>query len=144
MKNIELELSPDEKTLLKAKRVSQKALLSLSADEIIVVLEAQGKRAKTLQALIEFQRIPSIGIMFAKDLMRTGYYSLDAVKNRNGAHLFDEFENMNGYHTDPCVEDQFRLVVHYANNPGSNKNWWDFTSERKAYRLANPYTNTRR
>jgi len=24
--------------------------------------------------------------------------------------------------------------VHHANNPGSKKQWWDFTGERKAYR----------
>jgi hypothetical protein len=139
MKAIDLELSPDEKLLLKTKGISQKKLLGYAADEIIAVLEAQGHRAKALQALVDFQRIPSIGIMFAKDLMRAGYYSLDELKTKPGAYLFDEFENMNGYHTDPCVEDQFRLVVHYANNPGSNKKWWDFTNERKAYRVEYPY-----
>jgi hypothetical protein len=139
MKAIDLELTPDEKQLLKTKGIAQKKLLSYAADEIITALEAQQQRAKVLQALIEFQQIPSIGIMFAKDLMRSGYYSLDELKAKPGAQLFDEFERMNGYHTDPCVEDQFRLVVHYANNPGSNKKWWNFTNERKAYRIKHPY-----
>lgn len=139
MKTIDLQLTDDEKATLRAKRIVQKELQTYAADEIITVLEARDDRAKTLQALIEFQRIPSIGIMFAHDLMRAGYYKLDDLKHRTGADLFDEFEKMNGYHTDPCVEDQFRLVVHYANNPGSNKKWWDFTSERKAYRELHPY-----
>jgi hypothetical protein len=139
MKNIDLELSSAEKSILKAKKISQKALQSYAADEIVSVLEATDQRAKTLQALVAFQSVPSIGIAFAKDLMRTGYYSLEQLRNRQGAELFDAFEKMNGYHTDPCVEDQFRLVVHYANNPGSNKKWWDFTNERKVYREQVPY-----
>ncbi|AQT83292.1 hypothetical protein B1222_00565 [Paenibacillus larvae subsp. pulvifaciens] len=42
-----------------------------------------------------------------------------------------------------CVEDQFRLVVYYANNPESNKKWWDFTEERKHYRETNGYPSDR-
>jgi AraC-like DNA-binding protein len=37
------------------------------------------------------------------------------------------------------VEDQFRLVVHYADHPGTIRNWWDFTNERKAFRQVNGY-----
>lgn len=140
MKTIDLQLTANEKAIIRTKRIPQKILQGYAADEIIAVLEAGMERAKVLQALIEFQRIPSVGIMFAHDLMRAGYYSLDALKHRTGAELFDEFEKMNGYHTDPCVEDQFRLVVHYANHPDSNKKWWDFTKERKAYRERHPYT----
>ena len=39
-----------------------------------------------------------------------------------------------GFGPDPCVEDQFWLVVHYTHHRGSNKNWWDFSVGRKAYR----------
>lgn len=139
MKNIDLQLTANEKAILRTKDITRKVLLGYATDEIITALEAHGNRARQLQALIEFQRIPSIGIMFARDLMRAGYYSLDSLKHRPGAELFDEFEKMNGYHTAPCVEDQFRLVVHYVNNPGSNKKWWDFTKERKLYREQHPY-----
>lgn len=48
-----------------------------------------------------------------------------------------------GVWVDPCVEDQFRLVVHYANHPNSKHNWWNFTPERKAFREKNGYPSTR-
>jgi hypothetical protein len=37
------------------------------------------------------------------------------------------------------VEDQFWLVVDYARQGNANKNWWDFTAARKAYRAKNGY-----
>nr|WP_317171850.1 helix-turn-helix domain-containing protein [Spirosoma validum] len=48
-----------------------------------------------------------------------------------------------GVWTDSCVEDQFRLVIHFANHPNSKLNWWDFTPERKAFREKNGYPSTR-
>ena len=133
-KKIDLELTVEEKTILKQKGITQKALMDYAVDEIIHALNSSSRRAKTLQALFEFQQIPSIGIRFANDLIFLGYYSLAQLKNMQGADLLDQYEKKLGSRVDPCVEDQFRLVVYYANHPGSNKQWWDFTAERKAYR----------
>jgi hypothetical protein len=68
-----------------------------------------------------------------------GYYSLEHLKGEDGAKLTDRFELQTGAWIDPCVEDQFRLVVHYALDPNSRKNWWDFTAERKRFRAASGY-----
>lgn len=133
-KSIDLELTAAEKQLLKAKKVTQKHLQTLAADEIVHVLEASPARIKNLHALVEFQRLPSVGIEFARDLILMGYHSLAEVKNKTGPGLLDEYERLIGYRVDPCVEDQFWLAVHYANNPESNKRWWDFTPLRKAER----------
>jgi hypothetical protein len=136
-KKIDLELTPAEKLILREKRITQKHLIDLAVDEIIAVLNPLPQRARVLQALIEFQSIPSVGIRFAHDLIFLNYYRLDDVKDKTGPHLLDQYEKKIGYNVDPCVEDQFRLVVHYANNPDSKKQWWDFTAERKAYRKRN-------
>jgi hypothetical protein len=97
------------------------------------------QRARKLYALADFQQIPSIGIKFAEDLMFLGYYSINALRNKDGAQLTDAYEKKKGYQTDPCVEDQFRLAVYYAQTKDSSKQWWDFTAARKAYRTAQGY-----
>lgn len=138
-KKIDLELTAEEKLLLKQKGITQKALMDYAIDEIIHVLNAPSQRAKTLQALFEFQQIPSVGIRFANDLIFLGYYSLAELQDKKGHELLDQYEKRLGSRVDPCVEDQFRLVVHYANHPDNNKQWWDFTAERKAYRTQYSY-----
>jgi len=142
-KKINLELTSEEKLLLKQKGITQKALMDYAIDEIIHALNSSSQRAKILQALFEFQQVPSIGIRFANDLIFLGYYSLAQLKDMQGSKLLDQYEKKLGSRVDPCVEDQFRLVVYYANHPGSKKQWWDFTSERKAYRAKNGYPANR-
>ena len=142
-KKVNLELTAEEKSILKQSGITQKALMDYAIDEIIHALNASSQRAKTLQALFEFQQIPSIGIRFANDLIFLGYYNLAQLKGMQGSDLLDQYEMKLGSRVDPCVEDQFRLVVHYASNPGSNKQWWDFTAERKAYRTQYGYSITR-
>jgi len=82
-------------------------------------------------------------IKIAKDLVFLGYYSLNELKQKDGAKLTDEYEQKKGYWIDPCVEDQFRLVVNFANTNDTNKTWWDFTEERKKYRFENGYPASR-
>lgn len=142
-KTINLELTVDEKKLIKTKKIPQKELANYAIDEIITILDANAERAKTLKALFEFQSIPSIGIKFAKDLMLLGYHNLASLKDKSGFELLNDYEKHIGKWTDPCVEDQFWLVVHHANYPNSKKQWWDFTSERKAFRSQYGYPSDR-
>ncbi|HEY2580364.1 MAG TPA: helix-hairpin-helix domain-containing protein, partial [Mucilaginibacter sp.] len=69
--------------------------------------------------------------------------SLDDLLYKNGPDLFSELARKQGFWTDPCVEDQFRLVVHYSQHRDSNKRWWDFTANRKAYRAQFGYPTNR-
>jgi hypothetical protein len=140
---INLELTDLEKSLLKEKKITQKALADYAIDEIVAVLNPEPRREKVLYALFEFQSIPSIGLQFAKDLIFMEYYKLSELKHFNGHELLDSYEQKIGYKVDPCVEDQFRLIVAYANNPQIKKQWWDFTAERKAYRSKHGYPATR-
>lgn len=129
-----LELTPSEKKMLRSHGISLKDVAGCSTEQLQSVLNTSKIRAMEVKALYEFQSLPSIGIRFAHDLVSMGYYSLAELKKKNPAKLFDEFEQMIGAWADPCLEDQFRLIVHYANNKNSTRNWWDFTPERKAYR----------
>lgn len=138
-----LKVTPAEVKKLRALKI-RKSEMHLHNIEVLQTLLVTSKiRAMELFALSEFQRLPSVGIRFAHDLIWMGYYSLQDLKGKDPAKLTDQYELEKGVWTDPCVEDQFRLVVHFANHPNSKLNWWDFTPERKAFREKNGYPSTR-
>lgn len=133
-KTINYRLTGTEKQSLKAKKVSQKMLQDYAPDEVAGLLNASPQRAKEIQALVEFQSIPSLGINFAEELISQGYYSLEQLKDKSAVELFNAFERHCGAWADPCVEDSYRLLVHYIETRDDTKRWWNFTAERKAYR----------
>ncbi|WP_075350351.1 helix-hairpin-helix domain-containing protein [Algoriphagus marinus] len=134
-----LNLTPEERKNLRKAKIKISELLDYAPDELELILEASSDRVKTIFALAEFQTVPSIGIKFAEDLIFMGYYSLAELKEKDGAKLLEEYERKKGHWTDPCVEDQFRLIVDFARNHSTTKNWWDYTEERKKYRAENGY-----
>jgi AraC-like DNA-binding protein len=138
-----LDITAGEGKRLRAANIRKKEIHLRSLKELQSVLQVSRIRAMELSALSEFQSLPSIGIRFAHDLISMGYYSLKQLKGKDGAKLTDQFEIQTGVWSDPCLEDQFRLIVHYAKHPDSHKNWWDFTKERKAFREKNGYPASR-
>jgi Pathogenicity locus len=141
--NIKLPLTDVEKAILRKNKIKITAILDCASDELEVLLNTTAERVKEIYALAEFQTVPTVGIKFAEDLVFLGYYSLNELKNKNGAKLVDEYELKKGYWTDPCVEDQFRLVVNFANTHDTKKKWWDFTEDRKKFRIENGYPKSR-
>ena len=140
---IKLELLPVEKKKLRALKIKISDIPRHTIADLSVLLSISLIRAMEIYALTEFQGIPSIGIKFAKDLISLGYYSMDELKDKDGSKLIEDLEFATGRWIDPCVEDQCRLVVDYANNKDNGKRWWDFTEERKKYRFANGYPANR-
>lgn len=138
-----LEVTPAEVKKLRALKIKKSEMHLYRIEVLQKLLDTSKIRAMELFALSEFQNLPSIGIRFAHDLIWMGYYSLHDLKGKDGAKLTDQFELEKGVWIDPCVEDQFRLVIHFANHPTSKLNWWNFTSERKAFREKNGYPSTR-
>ncbi len=138
-----LEVTAAEKKGLRTHKIKAKEIHHHTVASLQLLLNVSKIRAMELYALSEFQSLPSIGIRFAQDLISMGYYSLKDLKKKDGAKLTDQFEIQSGAWIDSCVEDQFRLVVHYANQPDSKLNWWDFTKERKAFREKYGYPTSR-
>jgi hypothetical protein len=141
--HIKLPLTEQEKAALKKCRIAVHKILDYDPGELELVLNIPPQRAEEIRALATFQTVPSIGIKFAEDLVFMGYFNFEMLKNKDGAKLLDEFETKKRYRTDPCVEDQFRLAVHYAKTKDTTKNRWDFTEERKKFRLENGYPDSR-
>ncbi|MGE0078884.1 MAG: helix-hairpin-helix domain-containing protein [Bacteroidales bacterium] len=142
-KSLKIPLTSIEKERLKQNKVKVSDIANFAVDELAVLLGVSFERAREIYAYVEFQSIPSVGVRFAEDLISLGYYSIAELKGKDGALLTDEFELQKGSWIDPCVEDQFRLVVYYANTQDASKQWWNFTEERKKYRLENGYPPTR-
>lgn len=142
-KKIVWPLSEAEKFNLRKNKVKIADLLKYAPDELEVLIDTSFERAKEIYALAEFQTVPTIGIKFAEDLVFMGYHSLSELGNKDGAKLTDEYEKKKGYWIDPCVEDQFRLVVNFAKTNDATKKWWDFTEERKKFRQENGYPEDR-
>jgi hypothetical protein len=138
-----LNLTLDERKRLRTAKIKIEELLNFAADELEVILKVDTARVKTILALAEFQTAPSVGVKFAEDLIFMGYYTLGELKGKDGATLLDEFERKKGYWTDPCVEDQFRLIVDFAEYPAIIKNWWDYSETRKNYRMKFSYPEDR-
>ncbi|MFZ6009475.1 MAG: helix-hairpin-helix domain-containing protein [Bacteroidota bacterium] len=141
--NIKLPLTNIEKANLRKNKIKIANVLDFTTDELEVLLNTTAERAKEIHALAEFQTVPSVGIKFAEDLVFLGYYSLNDLKQKDGAKLTDEFERKKGYWIDPCVEDQFRLIVYVAKTNDTKKTWWHFTEERKTFRAEKGYPKTR-
>lgn len=141
--NINIKLTIAEKQKLRANKLKIADILDFAVDELEVMLDVPFERAREIAALTQFQTIPSVGLKFAEDLIFMGYYSIPELSGKNGAKLIDEYEMKKGYWVDPCVEDQFRLVVHYAENKDNTLKWSDFTDERKKYRHENGYPANR-
>lgn len=137
--NIKLNLLDSERKNLRKHKVKIADIPSLSIEELEEVLQVPTERARELYALADFQRIPTVGIRFAEDLVFIGYYSVHDLQDKDGATLTDEYEKKKGYRIDSCVEDQFRLAVHFAQTHDHSKKWWDFTDERKAFRAKHGY-----
>lgn|SRR5699024_6638270 len=99
------------------------------------ILDVTKEKANQLKELAVFQKIPSIGYELADKLVfHLNVYSLEDVKNENPTILFNQLEKCLGVWTDAYVEEQIHCVVNYANNPNTNKKWFDFTKEKKKYR----------
>ena len=138
-----LSLTPLEKRMLRSKGIALNQIADRTVDELKNALASSKIRAMEIKALAEFQSLPSVGPQFAHDLISLGYYSLKELKSKNPSRLYDQLEKSIGAWIDPCVEDQFRLVVAYAKDPKTARNWWDFTTERKSFREEHGYAHSR-
>ncbi|GAA0603838.1 hypothetical protein GCM10009001_21140 [Virgibacillus siamensis] len=144
MSNPTLPLTLDEKERLRKAKIKISEIHSQSTEQLAEILNASYERTKEMKGLAEFQLVPSIGHKLAEKLVyQLQIFSLEAIKDKHGAELLDELEKRLGVWTDSCVEDQIRCVVAYANSPAFDKQWFDFTSERKRYRERMGYPKDR-
>ncbi|NOS92438.1 MAG: helix-turn-helix domain-containing protein [Cyclobacteriaceae bacterium] len=138
-----LDILIAEKKKLRANKIKLSEIHLHSVENLRAILGVSKIRAMELKAISEFQTIPSIGIRFAMDLISLGFYSIQELKGKDPAKIVNRLERQLGAWIDPCVEDQVRLCIHYAQHFDSRVNWWDFTKERKAFRLQYGYPASR-
>lgn len=71
------------------------------------------KDLRTRVAIRELQRIPGVGPSIAADLFHIGISSVEDLRGRDPAELFDRLVARNGPQ-DPCVLYTFRCAVYFA------------------------------
>lgn len=138
-----LPLTSEERINLRKCKVKLNEIAQMDIQQLTACLQSTYERANYLRGLAQFQAIPSIGPKLAQWVTELGYYSLEELKNEDGADLTNRLEEHFGYWEDPCVEDSLRCIVHHANHSDSEKSWWHFTEERKRYREINGYPDSR-
>jgi hypothetical protein len=143
-KSPKLPLTDEERSSLRREKIRLKEIDRYSAEELSERLQISHERAKYLVGMSIFQRIPSIGPNMAHNVVKDlQFHSYEEIKEEKGEDLIIKLEKKYGVWMDPCVEDSLRCVVHHARHPDSEKNWWDFTAERKAYRQKHGYPSER-
>lgn len=142
-KSPKLPITNEERSKLRSAKIKLNEVVYIKEETLSKQMNCSLERAKWIRALAEFQTVPSIGPKLAEVVVSMGFYSLDECKNEDGAAMTDQLEKQNGYWVDPCVEDCLRCIVYHANHPESEKSWYDFTPERKAYRTKYGYPATR-
>jgi len=139
-----LPLTVEEKSRIKSCKTKLADIHTLEEEQLVEIFAGNIERAKYIKGLVIFQQIPSIGYKLADVLVdNLRVYSLEEIKNENAMSLFDRLEEQLGYQIDPCVEDQIRCVIYYANHSNSSKQWFDFTEERKHERKQLGYPKSR-
>lgn len=138
-KKIILPLESYEKKELRKNKIRLNQLSKITPNQLSNILNISIKRSKEIIAHAQIQQVPSIGPKLTNNIINLGFYSLEEIKNQDGANLTDLLEKKYGCWVDPCVEDQLRLVIHYANNGETGKQWWDFTKDRKEFRAKKGY-----
>ncbi|HLQ72428.1 MAG TPA: helix-hairpin-helix domain-containing protein [Bacillota bacterium] len=139
-----LPLTDVERNSLRKAKIKIGDIHRLEAEQLAHLLSISLKRARMLKGLADFQRVPSIGCKLAEKLVyQLHIFSLEDIKDKQAACVFDDLEKALGVWTDSCVEDQIRCVIYYANHPGSDRKWHDFTEERKDYRMRTGYPEDR-
>jgi hypothetical protein len=143
-KSPKLPLTDKEREQLRKGKIKLSEIKEMKANKLAALIEVTNERARELIGLAVFQSIPSVGPKLAHNLaVDLGFSALEDVKNRRGEELVHELEKKYGVWMDPCVEDVMRCVVYHANHPGSDKNWWEFTEDRKKYREIYGYPDDR-
>ncbi|WP_019122783.1 helix-hairpin-helix domain-containing protein [Brevibacillus massiliensis] len=143
-KSPKLPLTQAERAALRAGKLKLREIHKQDLQDLMRIMGVSEERARYVKAMAAFQQIPSIGYELACNLTRDlGLYSIEEAAKTSGPELFDRLEQNLGMRVDPCVEDQFRCVIYHANHPGSDKQWFDFTAERKLYRQAFGYPKSR-
>ena len=114
-----LPLTPEERAHLRAFKVKLNDIANLDTAQLSQMLEITRERANMLKGLAMFQSVPSIGPKVAARVVDMGYYSLDEIKDLDGADFIDKMEVHLGYWEDPCLEDGL-ILPKKGKNTGSN------------------------
>lgn len=138
-----LALDADERAALRGAGLAARDVAELGADELARRVDGALSRARCaeLVALARFQRLGSVGLETARDLLVLGITRVEDLAGRDARTLHRELERRTRTKHDPCVEDVFRCAIAQAEEPElapELRDWWRWTSLRGAAPDARP------
>jgi predicted DNA-binding transcriptional regulator YafY len=124
-KSPELDLSDAERRALARAKLRACEIGSLSPDELFRRTDGAiaPERASTIAALASFQRLGSIGIESARDLVELGLKTRDELAGQDPIVLYERLCTLTGTRQDPCVEDVFRCAIAQIDHPDLPAEW---------------------
>ena len=87
-------------------------------------------------SLKEFQQIPGVGKVVARDLYELGFRTLADLKNQDPEVLYVLHNNLRGEVQDICMLYTFRCAVYFAETPPQKQEpeklkWWHWMDKVK-------------
>ncbi|MCC6409369.1 MAG: WYL domain-containing protein [Planctomycetes bacterium] len=120
-----LALSAAERRAFARAKVRVAELAALSADELAARTGGaiELARCAELVALAGFQRLGSIGLESARDLVLLGFRRVDDLVGGDPRELFTRLCKLTHSNQDPCVEDVLRCAIAQAEHPDLPPPW---------------------
>ena len=124
-KSPELDLSDSERRALARAKLRTCEIGSLSGDELFQRTDGAiaPERASAIAALASFQRLGSIGIECARDLVALGFKSREELAGQDPNALYERLCTQAGVRQDPCVEDVLRCAIAQVDHPDLPRKW---------------------
>jgi hypothetical protein len=142
---MKLSLSPHEKALLRAAKISVCQLAELTGTQLSKCTHIPLQRCNHLVALCQFQSLGSVGVKMAEKIWNLGYTSLQTLAKANPVRMYQDYNRLTRCQADPCVEDVFRCAIAQAkhkNLNGEQRQWWYWTPMRGEAAITIPELQT--
>jgi hypothetical protein len=97
-------------------------------------IEKLGKGTMQSVQLKELRQIPGVGLSIANDLLNIGIKSIDDLKGKDPARLYQKSNRYAGAVQDRCLLYVFRCAVYFAStkHPLQGKlQWWYWKDKRR-------------
>ena len=120
-----LDLTDSERRALSRAKVRIAEIGSMSGEELFRRTDGAiaPDRASEIAALAAFQRLGSIGLECARDLVRLGMTQRADLGGQDANELYERLCKLTRTRQDPCVEDVLRCAIAQVEHPGLPQEW---------------------
>jgi len=120
-----LDLDDAERRTLSRAKIRLAEIGAMSGEELFRRLDGAiaPDRAREIAALAAFQRLSSIGLECARDLVKLGFAKCSDLAGKDPNELYARLCALTSSRMDPCVEDVFRCAIAQVDHPDLPDEW---------------------